>query len=139
MKVEGNMEIVVPEVGIVTFVVVKTMTHEAILGCDQLHRHSWSFGTKTSMMEWGAAQLPVLLTVVDNEAASVDAGCLNDILQRHRAVFGEPGKLLVADLPPVCIETEPRKLVTQCPYQTIPAKRELIEQDLDKMLQLGVI
>ena len=60
MKVEGNMEIVVPDVGIVTFVVVKTMAHEAILGWDQLHRHCWSFGMKTSVMEWGAAQLPVL-------------------------------------------------------------------------------
>jgi hypothetical protein len=91
------------------------------------------------MMEWGAAQLPVLSMVVDNEAESVDAGCLNDILQRHRSVFGEPGKLPEADLPPVRIETEPGKLVTQRPYRTALAKRELIEQEVDKMLQLGVI
>ena len=120
MKVEGNVEIVVPDVGIVTFAVVKTIAYEAILGWDQLRQHGWSFGTKTSVLEWGAVQLPVLLTVVDNEAAS--AGCLNNILQRHRTIFGEPGKLPEADLPPVRIETEPGKLVTQHPYRTALAK-----------------
>ena len=71
---------------------------------------------QTSMMEWETAQLPILSMVVDNIPTSIDAGCLNDILHIHQAVFGAPRELPLADQLLVCIKTEQGKLVAQCPY-----------------------
>ncbi len=75
----------------------------------------------------------------DEEVACVDSGILHDVLTKHRKVFGEPGRLPAADLLPITIDTEPGKLVAQRPYRAALAKRQLIEEELDKMLEFGII
>ena len=50
------------------------------------------------------------------EAALIDAGFLTPVLAKHRYVFGEPGKLPMANVPKAKIETEPGAFVTQCLY-----------------------
>ena len=69
----------VADIGVVTFVVVKNMAHEAIIGWDQLYRHGWSYHTEDDTMQWGTTRLPVLDVVTSYEMAAVESGCLNDV------------------------------------------------------------
>ncbi len=57
-----------------------------------------------------------------NELACVDAGMLNDVLAKHRKVFGETGRLPAADLPPITIDTVPGKIVAQRSYRVALVK-----------------
>jgi hypothetical protein len=90
-------------------------------------------------MKWGAVYFPIASSSNEYEAATIDAGCLTDVLLKYKRVFGETGKLPVADLPPVTITTEPGALVAQRPYRTTLTKRGLIASEIDKMLELGII
>ena len=139
LNVEGCLEALVPEVGLVKFVVVKNMAHEAILGWDQMSRYGWSLDSTNEMMKWGSTYFSIVSPTDAYEAAVIDAGCLTDIISKHRKVFGEAGKLPVADLPQVTITTEAGALVAQRPYRTALAKRTIIETEIDKMLELGII
>ena len=142
LSIEGELEVAIPGVGVTRFIVVKNMKHECILGWDQMSRYGWAFDSQHDVMRWGGR----LFTTETNggsvntyEAALIDAGFLNPILAKHRKVFGEPGKLPAADLPKVKIETEPGALVALRPYRTALTKRDMIDAEIDKMLELGII
>lgn len=145
LNTEGALEVAIPGVGVVRFIVVQTMSHECILGWDQLHRHGWAFDSNKAVMRWGGRLFctDYFEHVVDGsgkyEAAFVDADFLTPLLAKHHKVFGEPGKLPIANLPKVQIETEPGVVVAQRPYRTALAKRDLMSAEIDKMLALRVI
>lgn len=121
LTIEGELEVTVSGVGIVRFVVVKTMNHECILGWDQMSRYGWAFDSNLEVMRWGG-QLFALTnggSANSYEAALIDAGFLTPILAKHRKVFGEPGQLPSADLPKVKIETEPGVVIAQRPIELL--------------------
>ena len=74
------LDITLVDIGVVTFVVVKNMTHETIVGWDQLYLHDWSYHTEDDTMQWGTTRLPVLYVVTSYETAAVESGCLNSVL-----------------------------------------------------------
>jgi transposase InsO family protein len=139
LEVEGEVELIVTGVGIVKFQVVKNIHHDIILGWDALHRHGWSLhDNEVITMTWGGQVFPVSHEL-SPELACVDTGCLRDIIARHKKVFGEPGKLATANLPALTITTDPGQVVWQRPYRAALSKRGLIEDEIDKMLAMGII
>ena len=54
LNVEGSLEIAIPNIGVVTFVVICNMAHEAILGWDQMLKHGWSLDTNNHVMQLGS-------------------------------------------------------------------------------------
>ncbi len=143
LSIEGQLEVAVGDVGVVSFIVVREMKHECILGWDQMSKHGWAFDSTQEVMRWGGRLFATINpnggSVANYEAAMVDAGFLTPVLAKHRKVFGEPGELPAADLPQVKIETEPGTIVAQRPYRTALTKRDLIDNEIDKMLDLGII
>ena len=59
LNVEGSLEIAVLDIGVVTFVVIRNMAHEAILGWDQMLKHQWSVDTNNHVMWWGSRLFPM--------------------------------------------------------------------------------
>ena len=94
------------------------MALEVILGLDQMSKHGLSLITDNHVMRWGSTLFAMSEESDDYEAALIDADFLTPVLAKHRKAFDKPGKLPVANLPKVKIETEPGVLVGQCPYQT---------------------
>jgi hypothetical protein len=110
-----------------------------ILGWDQLHRYGWSFlddGVK-ALLTWGDRRHEIISTSHPS-VASIDDALYSPLFRRHARVFGEPGKLPAANLPELKIVTEGR-VVSQRPYRTALTKRAVIDEEIDKMLALGVI
>jgi hypothetical protein len=141
LKVEGEIELEIPRVGIVTFCVAKGISHEVILGWDSLHKYGWSIvdGDDVTTMAWGGETFPMAYDRLSDGVACIDTGFLREITQKYKTVFGEPGKLPKADLPALEIETEPGKVVWQRPYRTALHKRQLVDEEIDKMLEMGII
>ena len=77
------LDITLMDIAVVTFVVVKNMAHDAIIGWDQLYQHGWSYHAKDDTMQWGTTCLPVLDVVTSYETAAVESGCLNDVFRKY--------------------------------------------------------
>ena len=75
----------------------------------------WSFDSTNEIMKWGSACFPIVTRMDNYEAAAIDAGCLMEVMSKYWKVFGELGKLPVADLPQIKITTEPGALAMQHP------------------------
>ena len=139
MAIEGELEVHVPQVGVVKFIVVKTMAHEAILGWDMMSLYGCEINAGQHILKWGQAYFSTDTTSHGSEVAGIDAGFLTEVVNRHSRVFGELGSLPQADLPAVSMITEPGKVVAQKPYRTALNKRQIIDEEVDKMLRLGII
>jgi len=147
LNIEGKIELNVEGVGSVSFVVVKDMKHECILGWDQMRRHGWALDSRNGVMRLGGKLYHVeggspfsdegCLEAA--ETTMVDAGYLNEVLAKHQGVFGDPSVLPAARLGWAHIKTEPGKVVALRPYRAALNKRHLIDEEIDKMLSLGVI
>ena len=144
LAAEGEIEIAVPSVGPVKFMVVAHMRHDIILGWDQLHRYTWSVidNHEKLTLRWGRARFEIDYvneSPAGVEVAHVDAGFLTSALARHLAVFGQPGQLPFLGLPELTIKTEKGVVVHQRPYRTALNKRAIIDAEIDKMLEMGII
>ncbi|MCP3853540.1 MAG: hypothetical protein GY698_02245, partial [Actinomycetia bacterium] len=138
LDIEGVLHLDIEDVGDVEFVVVKSFKHEGIIGWDMLHKHGWCLDTRTQAMRWGAKLFKIDDGIAGYmhgvDSASSDASFLKDVVNKHRRIFGIPGQLKVAKLPPFQIETEPGKVVHKRAYRTPLAKRAVIDNEIDKML-----
>ena len=143
LEVEGIIELEVPHVDPISCTVVRNMGHEAIIGWDQLHRHGWAMEDSHSecTLRWGQAifRIDHFQYVPSTEIALMEAGCLTDVLIKHRAAFGEPGKLPAAALPAFTIKTEDGVIVAQRSNRAPLLKRKIIDEEVDKMLAMGII
>ena len=63
------------------------------------------------------------------EAAIIEVGCLIDVIVKYKSVFGEPGKLAVADLP--LVESEDGACLAQCPYQIALHKHKIVDTEIN--------
>jgi len=134
----GLLEAKVSEVGLVNFYVVQGLSnHHCILGWDALHQYG--FTLSRDGLKWGHATFP-LVPYEYPELASIAAPLspLQEVLHKHRGVFGEPNQLRKADMPPMGIITtgEP---IHQRAYRSPLSKRTAIDGEIDKLLAMGII
>jgi len=104
LDIEGRFELDIGEMGSVSFVVVKSMNHQCILGwvhsCNGVMRLR---GGKLYHIEGGSPLDPEPLEGM--EAALVDAGYLNEVLTRHKGGVWRPSVLPAARLGAAHIKT----------------------------------
>ena len=121
--------------------VVKGLSHDLILGWDQLHRYGWglSDNTASTTVIWGQHVYNVIKRKTQ-EVCKIDipSSPYSDVLRQYSSVFGEPEVLLPANLPPLEIVTEGHP-ICQRPYRVALNKRDVIDAELDKMLKLGIV
>ena len=143
LKVYGIVQFNLDNVGVLEFLVVDNMAHKAIVGYDMLKEHGYRLDEQH--LRWGGARFPLLNPPSPQQPPQrpVHAGEVNDqfsaLLQKHRTVFGSSDHLRAASLPPLEIHTIPGKVVHKKPYRVPLNKREIIEEEVAKMLRLGVI
>ena len=141
ITVIGQVELVVQPVGPVNFIVVKDMSQEALLGIDQLRRYDYNLDSRT--LQWGRGTFWLAGAtgpeVSVQEIGEVGAPAVDQVVRQYNHLFGEEGRLPASDLPALEIETEPGKVVNQKMYRTTLSKRHVIDEEIDKMLELGVI
>ena len=152
LNVLGEIEFEIKNVGVVSFVVIDKMSHEIIIGIDQLHVHGFYLDSK--VLVWGGRIFDLLEKSNDNDS-KVDSvnnmvhdtltltkrssdNWLSNLLAEYSDLFQE-GQLPSANLPAMEINTLPGRVVSKKPYRTPLAKREVVEREIDKMLKAGVI
>ena len=138
IKCYGTTEFVVTDIGPVEFTVVDDISHECIIGWDVL-RH-YGFELSNSHLYWGSAYYDLVPGVSDHHVMEVTDLPLemSAVLDRYHKLFQLGDKLAAAKLPPLRIITEGPP-VRQRAYRAPLTKRILIEQELERMLKLGVI
>ena len=142
VNILGKIELDVYNVGLVEFLVVDKMVHEIIIGFNTLLQYGFKLDDKT--LVWGTNEFKVgsqLQFGLDSSIISeIDCGLDNvkQVVNEYQDLFRE-GVLPVANLPAIEIRSEPGKVVHKRPYRTPLAKRLVVEQEVEKMLQLGVI
>jgi transposase InsO family protein len=127
----------------VTFEVLRGIKHECLIGWDMLHQYGWAI-TDTeneAMLLWGQRYFPLHNEngIEIGEIAVTDAGCLTETVTKYDSVFGEPGRLALGKLPALHIKTDCPVPLAQRPYRAPLNKREIIDNEIDTMLALGVI
>lgn len=134
----GLTEIEVRDIGIVTFHVIKNLQdHHCIVGWDMLSAKG--FNLDENELVWGGISFqhtPYVSSAVCS--LSHQPLKLKKLLQKYKDLFGKPGELKLSKLPPMDIITQGAPIGQQ-PYRAPLLKRALIEQEINKMLALGVI
>ena len=140
VNILGQVELRLKNVGVVECLVVDNMSHELLIGYDALNKHG--FHLDTSTLIWGEDIFP--LVGIDDKIVS-EISIVNDsdnalgmLLHQYSDLF-KTGNLPVADLPEIEIKTLPDKVVHKQPYRTPLAKRIIVEQEVLKMLEAGII
>ena len=145
MKVLGALEIKIPRVGLVEFLVVDECVHDCIVGWDALYKHKFSLSEDE--MLWGEAIYPYTPYVRPKaQISSVDPSkalgryktAFDTLLRRFQKIFGVAGTLEAANVDPMNIVTEGSP-VHQRAYQIPHRKKHLADEEIDKMLQMGII
>ena len=139
LGIMGTLEVKVSGVGVISFHVMKEPTnHQCIIGWDMLQKHG--FQIDSSNLLWGQQVFPYQ-KFTSHAVAPIDPSnqsALDKLLAKYKDVFGEPGTLKQAKVPPLeIITTGPPR--NQRPYRTPLSKRADIEEEIKKMLALGVI
>lgn len=122
--------------------VVPSLQHTLILGIDfwevmhivaDMRNRKWDFAPKTPDMFCSAIEE---ITSEDNLTAS-ERGRLQDLLEEH--FKDEPTTLGRTDRVKHLIDTGDASPIKQRYYNVSPARQRLINEELDRMLQLGVV
>jgi hypothetical protein len=146
IEILGVLEISIRGVGSVPFLVCESISHDCILGWDSLHLHGWAFSDQGGHMTlcWGHSSFRVHNegSRLDPIIGSVEVGeptFLSPSLKKYRKMFGLKGTLQMGDLPELHITTTCDEPLSQSPYRAALNKRAIIDSEVDKMLELGVI
>ncbi len=136
----GEIEFTLDTIGLVTFLVVKQMSHEIILGIDELGKHAYYLNN--DFLIWGQDVFPLIDTArsLGSEVVSLDI-ChdhLQSVLLKYKHLFKE-GNLPTAKLPAIEVTTESGKIVHKKPYRLPLTKRVIAEDEIQKMLTNGII
>jgi hypothetical protein len=141
LEVVGQVELLVQPVGLVLFNVVQAMSHECIVGMDQLKRHGYSLMDRpVGKFTWGRAEY--LLDEkpwIGHEISEVDDHPVRKVVQEYQDLFSEEGTLRESSLPGIQVETEPGRVVNCKPYRTSLNKRHIVDTEIDNMLKMGII
>ena len=124
LEVVGRVELLVQPVGLVMFHVVQAMSHESLVGFDQLRRHGYTLtDTPVCKFVWGRAEYPLDSTPTDwSEAGNVEEGPVHRVVREHHDLFSEEGVLRQSTLPGIQIETEPGVVIHSRTYSRTSTK-----------------
>ncbi|MCP3887667.1 MAG: DDE-type integrase/transposase/recombinase [Desulfobulbaceae bacterium] len=156
LKVLGTVEFYVKNIGLIEFLVIDKMSHEILIGIDYLHEYGFTLDNEK--LVWNKHVFHLLnndncrnttgqvcekneMNECENKMSESDENeteWLTKLLHEYQDLF-QCHSLPIADLPPFEINTIPGKVANKKPYRTPLAKRIVIEQELKKMLDAGVI
>ena len=141
----GLTEVLIDGVGpMQCMVATNAFPYDMILGWDPLQRYTFllgqtflRLGNGTFMVDCvqGNPSTPMTLTV---DAITATFSPMDALLREYRDLFGQPGTLAVAKVDPMQVEVEGPP-VHQRPYPMPHRKRAAADEEIDKMLKLGVI
>ena len=144
MEAAGVMEIHVPRVGLIDLIVVDNCIHDCIIGWDMLTRHGFMLSDEE--FHWGEAEfahepystprLPI--SSLESQGQGRYKVQLQKLFKKFQKIFGAPGTLDAARVDPMEINTEGQP-VHQLPYKIPHKKRHLADEEIDKMLKMGII
>ena len=140
----GQVELPIDKIGLQTFVVIsEPLAHDVILGQDFCTKFSVNLNFRTRTMKTNGKEYPFRVIAVRRPTISIDhieemhdfPSWMNN-LRSHPVFREEIGHCLVSK--PLRIETtgEPFKLKA---YRQPLTKRQIVEDEIDKMLRAGVI
>ncbi len=148
LDTEGRVQLPVDKVGALEFIIMPGIEIDGIIGCDFLDKYNATVDFARNVLtvggrSWNLQQravdplLPVCsigrVTVTDIDRQT--PGWLED-LKSHSVFREELGHCVVGD--PLKIETTGGP-IRQRPYRQPLTKRRVVEEELEKMLALGVI
>lgn len=133
----GQLETRVSGVGVVSFYVTGNLSnHHCIVGWDMLSKYG--FELNESELQWGETKF----NLQDNERYMITSlqysSPIEKIVKKYIGVFGEPDQLKPAKVPAMDIVTEGSPIYQRA-YRSPLSKREAIDNEVDKMLRLGII
>ena len=145
----GQLETKVGDIGIVSFYVVRNLSnHNCIIGWDILQQYG--FELNSNELIWGETTYQLVPYSTTETVATVKPTTetvatvkpqpdpIQTVIDKYRTVFGEPDKLKPANVTPMDIKTtgEP---IYQRPYRAALSKKEAMDKEITKMLELGII
>lgn len=145
-KIQGSVEIPVTlegNVKIINFLVVPSLVNDIILGIDfwkemsivpNVQNHTWTFGAKSG----NTHELLISAALVERSNLSLDQKAqLENILDYWKEVI--PQKLEGTNLVEHFIDTGDNRPIKQRYYPVSPAMQTIIDEELERMIQEGVI
>ena len=144
IKVHGRLEVHIEGIGKLNFLIADII-HDVIIGWDYLNK----FGVILTENEltWGGMPFKYNnirniknvegeeIYLVENKRRSEK---MSQFMEKFKKVFGEPDILLEAKVEPLKIKTTGGP-VAQKPYRLPLTKLAIVDEEIDKMLKLGVI
>ena len=141
----GQADVHVTTIGLVKFLIVKGLGYPAILGADQLERGLAKFDFESDTKVWFGLLFPLhrcsdsgfkseISTFTTTGRSDIDK-----LLDDYKEILDAPGRPLPACPVVECeIPTDSRP-IRQRAYKTPLAKRQIISEQIDKMLAQNII
>lgn len=147
LDIVGETEIRVSDAGPITVMVTRFLPHEMLLGSDAIERGKGILDYEHETMTWYGKTYPLVRYcdgALDVGAVSVyqstGHACIDAVLKKYCDVFSDCNPTLGhCDLQECTIDTGDSRPIRQRPYRTPLAKRKLIDELVDEMLEKGVI
>lgn len=145
LEVVGSADIQVSTIGIVPFLIIKKLPHNAILGSDNLLKGKANFDFSTDTLFWHNQTFSLYScpdSIKVNELSSIPYTQninLNKLLQNYADIIDTPGKILKpCNIVSCKIPTDSRP-IRQRAYRAPLSKRKIISDQIDDMLNQGII
>jgi transposase InsO family protein len=146
IKVVGVAEVQIKHAGIMNVVIVRNIPHDLILGNDTLRLGLGVIDLMGNVLKWFGSEWPIipasgseLASLTVDTTISTGHDELDSIIQEYAEVFSVlPPSGKRDQLPAIPIETTGPP-IAQRAYRTPLTKRKIIEEEIDKMLEEGVI
>ena len=146
LPVEGETFVSIGRGMHVRTIVVTDMETPMIIGADVLMQAGSCLDFESMTATIMGRRYPYILKKATPDAAAatielptVTNDVLKGIIESNRDVFGEKGMLGECTLPAVTIETEDSRPIRQRAYRLPYTKRSIIEAEVHKMLNQGII
>ncbi len=138
LEVCGLFETKVGGVGSVSFYVVQNLSnHDCLIGWDALDRYG--FKLTSNELWWGETRFPLIpYNRPELAQISLEVNSLKGTIAKHKDIFGKPNRLDQAKVPPMDIQTTGNP-IHQRAYRSPLAKRQAIDAEIDKLLEMGII
>lgn len=146
LKTLGSCQIAFDKVGPVEVLIVENLAYPMILGSDALHNGFASVHYPTNSLVWHGQRYPLFALPNSGPIGSVTTTVgtgntdLDAILAEYTDIFASKDKPLgLCNILEAEIDTDGARPIRQRAYSTPLAKRRIIEDEIESMLENGII
>ncbi len=145
LEIVGKIDLLITNVGLVTFTVVKNLNYPAILGADQLQKGHAKFDFENNHLVWHGSSFELFScpdSPVSGEISmtfSTGNSKIDELLKEFSGIVYHPDRKLPACPLTECEIPTTSRPIRQRAYRTPLSKRKVISQQVDDMLEQGII